>query len=225
MLTIASHELRAPVGSMQLQLGMLQRAATDTVDDLNAMRERMARIDRNARRLARLVDDLLDVSHIRFGELPLRFEETDLADLTREAIASLREEVERSGSQLTVRAEAPVQGRWDPVRIEQVIANLLLNAAKFGRGKPITVSVDGDPDRARVAVADEGVGIAPEHHERIFERFERAIATGGAVGLGLGLYIARQIVQAHGGAILLRSSVGAGSTFTVDLPRAPPGPR
>jgi len=235
VLAIASHELRSPVGSMQLQVATLRRAASATASELSAMRERMgnaaseldalrehtAGVERQARRLARLVEQLLDSSQVVYGQLGLKLEDTDLSSLTRDAVAALREEVERSGSTLTVRAAEPVRGRWDPVRIEQVIANLLLNAAKFGRGKPITVSVEADRDRASVTVEDQGVGISTEDQLRIFERFERAPVAGGVIGLGLGLYIARQIVHAHGGAILLRSSVGSGSTFTVELPRLP----
>ncbi len=233
VLTIASHELRAPVGSMQLQVGMVKRAAMQAADELkhlldrmgntaselDGMRERMGKVERHARRLARLIDDLLDAS--RKGPLKLKLEEADLTELVYEAVDGIREEVERTGSHVTLVSGTPVVGRWDPTRVEQVIANLLLNAAKFGNGKPITVSVNGDLEYGRFAVVDNGVGIAPEDQERIFGRFERAITAGGVLGLGLGLFIARQIVQAHGGAIHLESTVGKGSSFTVELPRSP----
>ncbi len=234
VLTIASHELRAPVGSMQLQVGMLKRAAMEAADelnqlrermgntaaDLNGMRERMGKVERHSRRLARLIDDLLDSS--RKGPLKLKLEDADLTELVHEAVEGLRDEVERTGSHVTLVGGTPVVGRWDPPRVEQVIANLLLNAAKFGEGKPITVSVDGDLEYGRFAIADQGIGIAPGDQERIFGRFERAVAAGGVLGLGLGLFIARQIVQAHGGAIYLESVPGRGSSFTVALPRSPP---
>jgi len=234
VLTIASHELRAPVGTLQLQVGMLKRAAVEaanelnhvrermgnTAAELNGMRERMGTVEHHARRLARLIDDLLEGSHP--GRLILKLEDADLAALVHETVDGMREQVERTGSRLMLRAETPVVGRWDPARIEQVVANLVLNAAKFGEGKPITVSVEGDPERARFTIADQGVGIAPDDQERIFGRYERAVAAGGVLGLGLGLFIARQIVQAHGGAIRLASALGSGSTFTVELPRSPP---
>ena len=185
------------------------------------MRDRMGRIQRHTRQLSRLIEQLLDVTHMqRQGAMPLKLEDTDLSELTREAVGSLLDEIERSGSDVKVEASGPVSGRWDPLRIEQVIGNLLLNASKFGAGKPITVSVEGDPDQARVVVTDRGIGISPSDHARIFERFERAVAAGGVLGLGLGLYIARQIVEAHGGRIQLQSAIGEGSTFTVELPRA-----
>ena len=236
VLAIASHELRTPVGSMRLQTSMLQRVAREAAGELRAIHQRtgvasreltaigdrVRKLEGYTRRLGRLIDQLLDSAHVRYGNLPLKVEDADLAELTREAVASLREEIERSGSPVTVQAVAPVRGRWDPIRIEQVIANLLLNATKFGEGKPIEVTVEADPSRARVAVHDHGAGIAPEDQQRIFEQFERAVAAGGALGLGLGLYIARQIVAAHGGQISVSSAIGAGSTFTLDLPRDAP---
>jgi PAS domain S-box-containing protein len=233
VLAIASHELRTPVGSMRLQTTMLQRVAREAADELRGIHERtglaaveltsigdrILKLEGYTRRLGRLIEQLLDSSHTRYGKLMLRPEDADLNELTREAVASLREELDRSGSMLTVRAEGPVLGRWDPIRIEQVIANLLLNAVKFGGGRPIEISVDADSSRARVSVQDQGPGIAPEDQQRIFEQFERAVAAGGSLGLGLGLYLARQIVEAHGGVISVRSVLGTGSTFLVDLPR------
>jgi PAS domain S-box-containing protein len=250
VLAIASHELRAPVGIVQLQVGILRRAATDTANELTAMRERMGttaadmtamrermgttaadlttmrermgRIERHTRQLSRLIEQLLDATHMQHGAMQLKLEDTDLTELTRETVGSLLDEIERTGSDVKVEASGPVSGRWDPLRIEQVIGNLLLNASKFGEGKPITVSVEGDPDQARLVVTDRGTGIAPRDQARVFERFERAVAAGTVVGLGLGLYIARKIVEAHGGRIQLQSAIGEGSTFTVELPRVPP---
>jgi signal transduction histidine kinase len=116
-----------------------------------------------------------------------------------------------------------VLGRWDPIRVEQVIANLVLNAAKFGEGRPIEITIEADSTRARWSVRDHGAGIAPAHQQRIFEQFERAAEAGGAHGLCLGLFLARQIVEAHGGTISVHSVVGHGSTFSFELPlEAPP---
>lgn len=219
ILAVASHELRGPVGTVQLQVNMLQRSAAEAVEDLGAMRERMNKISRSAGHLARLVEDLLDLRQLRDHALPLRFEELDLAELAHEAVDRLREEVERTGARVTLHAPAPVRGRWDPVRLNQVVTNLLVNASKFGRGQPITVSVDVDGERARLAVADRGIGIDAKDHERIFERFAQAAPPDEVPeGLGLGLFIVRRIVHAHGGRVLLRSAVGEGSTFTVQLP-------
>ena len=233
VLAIASHELRTPVGSMRLQTTLLQRVAREAAEELRGIHERtgvasaelssigdrVRKLEGYTSRLGKLIEQLLDSAHVRFGKLALKLEDADLAELTQEAIESVREDVERSGSHLTVRAESPVPGRWDPIRIEQVIANLLLNASKFGGGRPIEITVEADPSRARVSVQDHGPGIAPEDQKRIFEQFERAVAVGGTLGLGLGLYLARQIVEAHGGGISVVSALGGGSIFTVDLPR------
>jgi PAS domain S-box-containing protein len=220
ILAVASHELRGPVGTVELQVGMLQHAAADAIEDLYAMVARMKKIERNASHLGRLVGGLLDLRQLHDRTLRLKLEEADLAELTREAAERVRDVIEKTGATLTLAMSAAVRGRWDPVRLDQVVTNLLVNAAKFGRGKPIAVAVEGDADHARIVVSDEGVGIAADDQERIFEKFQQAGSPlDEARGVGLGLHISRQIVQAHGGRILLRSSVGSGSTFTVELPR------
>jgi PAS domain S-box-containing protein len=222
-LSIASHELRPPVTALQLQLQLLLRAAGrqgGTAPELLA--HKVEGLERQCRRIAVLVNELLDVSRLRLGRLDLRHEELDLAEVARDTVAHLLEEGIRLGSAIVVAAPEPVPGRWDRVRLEQVITNLLSNALKFGQGKPVTVSVSADGDWARVTVRDEGIGIERADQARVFERFERAVSPHHFGGLGLGLYISREIVQAHGGVIRLQSEPGAGTTFTVELPRAPP---
>ncbi len=222
-LAAASHELYGPLGILQQELAVLQRAADQPPDGLRAIRS-METIQRETRHLARMVNELLEFSHIRLGQLRLTLEEADLAQLALEAAGSLREEVEATGSGLIVRAKEPVIGRWDPHRIQGVVTTLLLNALRFGEGKPIALQVEASPERARLTVEDHGVGIPPEDHARVFNPFERTLAAGIVAGLGLGLYIARYVVQAHGGIVQLRSEPGAGSTFTVELPRTPQPP-
>jgi signal transduction histidine kinase len=118
-----------------------------------------------------------------------------------------------------------VAGEWDRHRLEQVFINLLTNALKYGEGKPVEVRLSAKGDKAVLEVEDHGVGIAPEDQRRIFDRFERLEATRHVSGLGLGLYIVREIVRAHGGDITVRSAVGEGSTFVVTLPLQPPASR
>jgi signal transduction histidine kinase len=117
-----------------------------------------------------------------------------------------------------VNAPEALTGVWDRTRLEQVVTNLVTNAARYGHGKPIDITVAADARSVRLVVRDHGIGIAPEDQRRIFERFERA-ASRNFGGLGLGLYIARQIVEAHGGSIHVSSELGVGSSFTVELPR------
>ena len=221
-LSVASHELRTPVTALQLQLQLLQRAAGRPGHGLpQAIAGKLDALERQCRRIAVLVNELLDVSRLRLGRLELRLEELDLVEVARETAAHLREEGRKNGSRIEVKAAGPTTGRWDRLRVEQVITNLLSNAIKFGEAKPITVEVSGDASRARLVVRDHGMGIEPADQERIFGRFERAVPTHHFGGLGLGLYIAREIVEAHGGRIALASEPGAGTAFTVELPRAP----
>ncbi|HET9594260.1 MAG TPA: PAS domain-containing sensor histidine kinase [Anaeromyxobacteraceae bacterium] len=222
-LSVASHELRTPVTALQLQLQLLQRAGRASGAGMPAaLVGKMEALERQTRRIAVLVNELLDVSRLRLGRLELRPEPLDLAEVAREAVAQLVDEAARHGSRVAVVAGQPVRGRWDRMRIEQVLTNLLANAVKFGQGKPITVAVGLAGERARVEVRDEGIGIEADDLARIFGRFERAVSTQHFGGLGLGLYIAREIAEAHGGSIDVASTPGEGTTFTVELPCTPP---
>jgi signal transduction histidine kinase len=220
-LSIASHELRTPVTALQLQLQLLQRAADRTRTVLPpSLAAKVNALERQTRRIAVLVNELLDVSRMRLGKLELALEEVDLVEVARETVAHLSEEAARVGCPVSVVADRPQRGVWDRLRLEQVLTNLVSNAMKFGPRSPIVVVVGGDATSARVSVRDQGMGIAPEDQARVFQRFERAVPTAHFGGLGLGLYIARQIVEAHGGSITLESAPGEGTTFTVSLPRA-----
>jgi signal transduction histidine kinase len=127
------------------------------------------------------------------------------------------DELERVKCDCTLEAPAPVVGHWDGLRLEQVIDNLLGNAAKYGPGRPISLSVKKEGVVARLTVQDQGMGIAPEDQARIFERFERAVSENHG-GFGLGLWISREVVRAHQGRIRVESTPGQGALFTVELP-------
>jgi signal transduction histidine kinase len=113
-------------------------------------------------------------------------------------------------------------GSWDRSRVDQIVTNLVANAIKFGPGKPIEIVLGEEAGTTRLSVKDHGIGVDPARQERIFDRFERAVSDRHYGGLGLGLYISRQIAQAHGGSIRVESAPGAGATFTVELPGAGP---
>ncbi|HYX89976.1 MAG TPA: MHYT domain-containing protein [Myxococcaceae bacterium] len=219
-LTIASHELNTPLTPLLLHLQTLKSTAAASPEGLvpaELVVPKVELAERQQKRLARLVSELLDISRIRVGRLQLHREEFDLAASAREVLARHHPEIERTGSQVSLSAPRPVIGSWDRFRIEQVIGNLLTNAARYGEGEPIDVEVYRDDRTARIAVRDRGIGISPDQQARIFERFERAASLNFG-GLGLGLYIVRQIVEAHGGNIRVKSSLGRGSTFIVELP-------
>jgi signal transduction histidine kinase len=224
-LSAASHELRTPITTLSLQTdGLLSLRGAGTNGDRRADDDRMLRrltaIRRQVVRLNQLVDQLLDVSRLIEGRLELRPEPVDLQALVVEATDLMRDSATQAGSPVVLRLRPEVVGQWDRVRIGQVITNLLSNAIKFGCGRPIEVELDADENSARVQVRDAGEGILPQEQERIFQRFERATSVQRHPGLGLGLWICKQIVDASRGTISVRSEPGHGSTFSVELPRA-----
>jgi signal transduction histidine kinase len=164
------------------------------------------------------VANRLDVSRLGENRLRLEYEELDVATLVREIAERVRPEFEAAGSPLTVVARDGLKGSWDRLRLDQVISNLLGNALKYGRGKPVELEVLGSDGEAVVSVRDHGIGIAPEDQERIFGRFERAVSSESYGGFGLGLWIARQLVEAMGGRISVKSKPGEGAAFTVAVP-------
>ena len=170
------------------------------------------------RRLVGLVDDLLDISRITTRRLRLNLEATDLGTAVRDVIERHRSELAQAACSLSSAIAPGVIGPWDRLRIEQVFTNLLTNAMKYAPG-PIEVTVEADGPAARLIVRDHGQGIAQGDRERIFLPFERAVSYMQSSGFGLGLYIVRQIVDAHGGVVRLDSAPGRGSTFMVELPR------
>jgi len=216
-LSIASHELRTPLTPLRLQLQSTLKCLDKGETGAAELRPRLELALRQTVRIGTLVGDLLEVSRISSGRLTLQREEMDLAESVRDVAERHEPEARNAGTTVHVQAEH-VTGRWDRLRIEQVIANLLVNAIKYGGGQPVRLTVERADGAARLTVRDEGIGISTEDQERIFDRFERAVPVRSYGGMGLGLYIAQQIVDAHGGRIQVRSARGQGSTFTVDLP-------
>lgn len=221
-LSVASHELKTPLTSLKLQVQMRKRAIKKRGDGaftIDALRGMADDDERQISRLTRLVDDMLDINRLTSGKLSLNLEHVNLGMLADEVTQRMLPQLEACGCRLAMEHHGDVEGGWDPYRMEQVLTNLLTNAMKYGQGKPVRVMVRGSNQNVELSVEDHGLGIAPEHQERIFEQFERINASHAATGLGLGLYIVRQIVEEHGGRVYLRSKVGEGSTFVVQLPR------
>lgn len=215
-LMIASHELRAPLTNVSLQLQnfrrLLDRGATRA--HLRVLAEAAVR---EAGRLTSLIDTLLDAQAAK-GQLQLDIGDVDLGELAREVTERMRPRAEQLGSVMEVDVPS-IQGRWDRVRIEQVLTNLVTNALKFGRGKPVRVVAMRAGREATLEVSDQGIGVSADDLARIFGKFERAVPSHYG-GFGLGLFIARQIVEAHNGRVDVTSAPGVGSTFRVTLPCA-----
>ncbi|HXR00950.1 MAG TPA: hybrid sensor histidine kinase/response regulator [Pseudomonas sp.] len=220
-MSIVSHEVRTPLNGLILETQLRKlhlakdNASAFTMDKLKAMVERD---ERQIQSLIRLIEDMLDVSRIRTGKLSIRTHPFDLAELAVNLVESYAAQISAADSVVTLHASEPVIGVWDEFRIEQVLANLLTNALRYGAHKPIEVRVYAQGNEARVEVKDRGIGISVENQKRIFQQFERVSASHAVTGLGLGLFISEQIVAAHGGKISVESEEGDGSLFRVSLP-------
>ena len=222
--SIASHELRSPLTVLQLQIdGMLRTAHNGGGPALapDRLASKLETSKRQVQRFSRLLDDLLDISQIASGHLDLEIEDVDLGDIVRDVVLATEEQASLAGSKVHIHVESTALGRWDHARIEQIVINLVSNAVKYSNAKPIDVYVSADESAATLAVHDHGIGIASEDLGRIFDRFERAASSRGYEGMGLGLYIVNQIVEAFRGTIDVTSVPGQGSVFTVRLPLRP----
>ncbi len=217
-LSIAGHELNTPLAALQLQIENLSRQG-EKESVSQRFRDRLTRTEGQLARLERLVRELLDVSRITGGRLTIEREDMDLVAVVREVSERLTPEASNAGCAIRFSGLSSLSGRWDRLRVEQVVSNLIGNSIKYGRGAPIEVAVAADGDLARITVRDFGIGISPEDEARIFERFERAVSHRHYGGLGLGLWIARQIVEAHGGRITFERPPDIGTRFAVELPR------
>jgi signal transduction histidine kinase len=222
-LSIASHELKTPLTPLKLQAQMVSKILEDLGDPSQLPREKIQRMlqssNRQIQRLAHLVEDLLDVSRINVGKLALHREDFDFIELVTEVIEQFGSQ---NGERSLIVFEKPPSaalGNWDRFRLEQVIINLITNALKYGSGKPVHLTIHASSDKLTFAVQDHGIGISKTDQERIFDRFERAVSSANFGGLGLGLYIASEIVRAHGGSLGVESELGKGSRFILKLPR------
>jgi two-component system CheB/CheR fusion protein len=219
-LSMASHELKTPLTSLKLQ-------AEITLRQLNANKlistERQYIVAQQTNqlvgRLTRLIDDMLDVSRIKTGKLKIDKSIHEIGDIVREAVFRMYALFEAGGLLIpSISIAEKIYGSWDRFRLEQVMGNLLTNAIRYGRGKPIEIKVVKQFDKAVISVKDYGYGIASEDLERIFDRFERAIHYSEVSGMGLGLFISKEIIEAHGGKIWVESELEKGSTFYVSIP-------
>ena len=223
-MSIVSHELKTPLTSLMLNSQMRMRkinkgeSSAFTIEKLAKMFEGD---EKQLERINRLIDDMLDVSRISSGKLSMKLEEFDLSELILDLLERMSEQFVAAECEVKVDVCPSAKGNWDRFRIEQVIVNLLTNAIRYGEGKPILVQLTRSPGAVRIVVRDQGRGIAFADQERIFQRFERAVTVAEISGLGLGLYIVKQILEAHHGFIRVESQPGKGAAFIVDLPLIP----
>lgn len=219
-LSIAGHELKTPLAALQLHIAGLVRLLRRGEIEPARVLERLEKAGNQGLRLERLIEQLLDVSRIQSGRLQLEAESLDLGALVAEVAERFVEAAASAGCALRLRLDEGVTGRWDRLRLDQVVTNLLTNAIKYGRGQPVEVVVAAGSDSAAVVeIRDHGIGIDEAHQERIFRRFERGVSDKSYGGFGLGLWISKEIVDAHGGTIRVTSRPGEGATFRVELPR------
>jgi PAS domain S-box-containing protein len=221
IVSVAAHELRNPLNVLELQIHVFAKRVDESRQTGQLPIEACARIVEKlrdqSRRLRDLVAKLLDVGSVGVGRMRLACERLDLAEVVRAVVERSRAPIERSGSSISLELQ-PVWGRWDRLRLEQVIDNLVSNAAKYGLGRPIRVFLEGGDEIARLGVEDRGRGIPLEARERIFRPYERMPEAQGVPGLGIGLYVSAEIVKAHGGTIRVERPPGGGSLFLVELP-------
>lgn len=223
-MSIASHELKTPLTTLKLRIQMQKKLAEDS--DPKAFDS--TRINLNTEitlklldRLERLVDDMLDISRIRTGKLSIKPEKSDLSEVLENCINRMQSQFEMTtGVQIKFARDKKYILWFDPIRIEQVFTNLLQNALKYGNGKPVEVFLQDKKDSVVVQVKDQGIGISKENLSKIFDRFERAVSANEVSGLGLGLFIGRQIIEAHKGRIWVESKLGSGSSFYFELPKS-----
>lgn len=220
-LSIASHELKTPITSLKLQIEITRRQVNPNENKAPSPEklEKILKVSQNQiNRLSALVEDLLDVSRINAGKLTFAFETIDLSALVREIVEQHSEVLKAAQCNPTLKAKTPIFCECDRFRIEQVITNLLSNAIKYGAAQPIFIQVSENQDRAKILIKDSGVGIHHDQLDHIFERFVRAISPKNISGLGLGLYISKEIVRSHHGEIRVKSDLGKGSEFIVEIP-------
>ncbi len=233
-LSIATHELRTPLTSLTLQLEFLSRIAFqqpkknevdqgskfNKISSVHKYIKVIQSCENESKKLSTLLDELLDLTRIRIGRFELHKENMDFSSVVRDLIERKQPELTQAGVPLSVKADSPVIGHWDCIRVEQIVGNLLSNAIKYGENKPIEILVESNPKTGcvKLSVVDHGKGISSDMQQKLFNKFERAGADKCTVGLGLGLYIVKQIVKAHHGSISVASEVGKGTTFIVELP-------
>src|SRR5690606_5713709 len=214
-LSVVSHEFKTPLSVLELQIDALSRQQ-ERLDP--AFVKNLQRAKRSSDHLLRTVEAVLEVTRITTGTFELKRDECDLADIVRSAVDAVRAQAELAGCELALELEAPLLGFWDRRRLQHVITQMLVNAVTYAAGAPVRVALARHGDEAWLEIVDGGPGIRAEDFERIFDRFERAASMRHFAGLGLGLYLTREVVQAHGGSVSVANAAGRGAHFVLRIP-------
>ena len=215
-LAIASHELRTPLSTLVLRLGLLERHAVS--GDLAQVQSSVNRAKDQTERMRRLVDRLLDVSQLASGKLKLELEQGDLGEVVKEAVERFSEVASNAKCELRVTAPSGISTLIDKFRLDEAIGNVISNATKYGAGKAIDIELKSKANKATLVVQDRGIGIPEEDLSRVFGRFERTLLSHNYGGLGLGLYIANQVIEQHDGSIRAENRSGGGARIVIELP-------
>lgn len=222
LISVASHELRTPLTSLKMRIDLLARLIETNKfppEVMEKLRPIVSEIQPDVQKFTKLIEVLLDVSKITNKKLQLNFQEVNISKVISDEVMRIENDFKVQNCPLIVNIQENVIGECDPIRLQQVISNLLINALKFGNKKPVEMQMKADEDKIIFTIKDQGIGVAPEERWRIFKPFERAVSEKNFGGLGLGLYISQQIMEEHKGSIYLESAPGQGSTFVVELPR------
>jgi len=216
-LAVASHELRTPLSTLVLRLGVLERHAAE--GDLAQVQLSVRRAHDQAARIGALVDRLLDVSQLAGGKLKLDLVPCDLAEIVNDIAERLSEQASSADCELRLSVSSGISAQADKFRLDEAVSNVVSNAIKYGAGHPVEIQLKTKGAKAILTVQDRGIGIPVQDLSRIFGRFERTAISRNYGGLGLGLYIASQVVGQHGGSIKAENRSNGGTSFVIELPR------
>lgn len=214
-ISLASHEFKTPITAMKLRLEITRRK----VELTPAMTACLETLEEQTNRLNGLVEELLDMTRIERGKLTYHFVKLRLEDLLSTVLNRFRLELEKSGNKIHLELEPNITVCWCGSRMDQVFSNLIVNSIKYAPGAEIFIKIGCEGESIRVIFEDKGPGIPKEKIGRIFNRFERAHSSLRESGLGLGLYIVREILKGHNGSITVESGDGGGTRFTMNLPK------